>query len=59
MLSPSLTFTIQFNLVLIQHLISPIFARYSISIPPENVKKAKDFLTFSGGIKMEHWAKMS
>ena len=29
-----------------------------ISILPENVRKPKGHLMFSGGIKMEHWAKM-
>ena len=32
----------------------PILAQCSISIPPENVRKP----WFSGGIEMEHWAKM-
>ena len=30
----------------------------SICIPPWKRQKAKDFLTFSGGIEIEHWAKM-
>ena len=30
----------------------PISSQWSISIPPENVRKT-DFLTFSGGIEME------
>ena len=29
-----------------------------ISIPPEDIKKTFDFLTFSGGIEIEHWAKI-
>ena len=36
----------------------PILAQYSISIAPENVRKAKVFLRFSGAIEMEHWAKL-
>lgn len=36
-----------------------ILAQRSIFIPPENVRKPKEFLAFSGGIKMECWTKMS
>ena len=36
----------------------PILAQCSISIPPKSVRKTKllGFLTFLGGIRMEHWA---
>ena len=37
----------------------PILFQYSISIPPENVRKPKRFsLTFSGGTKIEHCPKI-
>ena len=35
-----------------------ILAQCSISIPPDYVRKPEVFLTFSGGIEMENWAKM-
>ena len=34
------------------------FSQCHISIPPENVRKPKVFLTFSGGAEMWHWTKM-
>ena len=36
----------------------PNLVQYSISKPPVNARKPKVFLTFSGSIEMEHWAKM-
>ena len=36
-----------------------ILAQCSISMPLESNRKLFDFLTFSGGIKIEHWAKMT
>ena len=33
------------------------FSQFSIYIPPENVRKTKIFLSFSGDIKIEHWNK--
>lgn len=35
------------------------FAKWSISKHPENVKQAKGFMSFSGGVKMEYWVKTS
>ena len=35
-----------------------MLAQCSISIPPENIRKAKVFWRFSGGIEIKHWAKM-
>ena len=35
-------------------------AQFYISIPPKNrnTQKTFGFMTFSGGVQMEHWAKM-
>ena len=32
----------------------PILTQFTISIPPENVRKSKVFKTFSGDMKMEY-----
>ena len=34
-----------------------MLAKYFISTPPENVRKTFGFLTFLGGIEMDHWTK--
>ena len=34
-------------------------ANVSYFIPPENTRKRKGFLMYSGGIKWEHWPEMS
>ena len=36
----------------------PIAAQCCFSIPPENIRKPKGFLTFSGGIEKQHRAVM-
>ena len=36
----------------------PITARCCLSIPPENIRKPKGFLVFSGGIDKQHRAVM-
>ena len=44
--------------VLVSLLLTYFIAQCSISTPLENVRKPKVFLTFSGGIEMEHWVKI-
>ena len=38
--------------------LQPITARSCLSIPPENIRKPKGFLLFSGGIDKQHQAVM-
>ena len=34
-----------------------ILVQCSIFVPPENVREPNVFLTFSGGLRIEHWVK--